>query len=60
MHNDDASMRVPRLERDPSDEHTGVFTSGIVATSEGRKIALYFTGPRHASENLSDVLKQRS
>lgn len=60
VHNDDTSMRVLRLERDPSDERTGVFTSGIVASSEGRKIALYFTGPRHAGENLSDVLKQRS
>ena len=60
MHNDDTSMRVLRLERDPSDERTGVFTSGIVSTSEGRKIALYFTGSKHAGENLADVLKQRS
>jgi transposase len=60
VHNDDTSMRVLRLERDPSDERTGVFTSGIVSTREGRKIALYFTGSRHAGENLADVLKQRS
>ncbi len=60
VHNDDTSMRVLRLERDPSDERTGVFTSGIVSTGEGRKIALYFTGSRHAGENLADVLKKRS
>lgn len=60
VHNDDTSMRVLRLERDPRDERTGVFTSGIVVTSEGRKIALYFTGPKHAGENLADVLKQRN
>jgi Transposase IS66 family len=32
MHNDDTSMRVLRLVREPSDERTGVFTSGIVST----------------------------
>ena len=60
VHNDDTSMRVLRLERDPSDERTGVFTSGIVSIGEGRKIALYFTGSKHAGENLAEVLKQRS
>src|SRR3954447_11883260 len=60
VHNDDTSMRVLRLERDPKDERTGVFTSGIVSTCEGRKIALYFTGSKHAGENLADVLKRRS
>ena len=60
VHNDDTSMRVLRLERDPKDERTGVFTSGIVSTREGRKIALYFTGSKHAGENIADVLKQRS
>ena len=60
VHNDDTSMRVLHLERDPKDERTGVFTSGIVSTGQGRKIALYFTGSQHAGENLADVLKQRS
>ncbi len=60
VHNDDTGMRVLRLERDAQDERTGVFTSGIVSTREGRKIALYFTGSQHAGENLADVLKQRS
>jgi transposase len=60
LHNDDTSMRVLRLAREPSDKRTGVFTSGIVATREGRKIALYFTGRQHAGENLADVLKQRA
>src|SRR5208337_1022949 len=43
LHNDDTGMRVLRLVREPSDQRTGVFTSGIVATGAGRKIALYFT-----------------
>jgi transposase len=59
VHNDDTSMRVLRLAREPSDERTGVFTSGIVSTGEGWKIALYSTGRQHAGENMADVLKQR-
>ena len=59
LHNDDISMRVLCMEREPSDERTGVFTSGIVSTASGRKIALYFTGRQHAGENLADVLKRR-
>ena len=32
LHNDDTGMRVLRLAREPSDDRTGVFTSGIVST----------------------------
>lgn len=60
LHNDDTSMRVLRFQRQTSAERTGVFTSGIVSTAEGRKIALYFTGDKHAGENLADVLRRRA
>jgi transposase len=60
LHNDDTGMRVLRLAREAGDQRTGVFTSGIVATMQGRQIALYFTGPKHAGENLADVLKRRA
>ena len=60
LHNDDTSMKVLKLEREPGDERTGVFTSGIVSTGRGQKIALYFTGRQHAGENIADVLKQRA
>ena len=60
LHNDDTSMRVLRLAREPSDERTGVFTSGIVSTKQGQRIALYFTGRQHAGENLRDVLAHRA
>ena len=60
VHNDDTSMKVLKLEREPGDERTGVFTSGIVSTGQGRKIALYFTGRQHAGENIADVLRQRA
>ncbi len=60
VHNDDTSMRVLQLAREPSDERTGVFTSGIVSIGQGRKIALFFTGNKHAGENIATVLKQRA
>jgi transposase len=41
-------------------KRTGVFTSGIVSTREGRKIALFFSGWKHAGENLADVLAKRA
>lgn len=66
VHNDDTSMRVLSLDRDRASdadiaaERTGVFTSGIVSIGEGHRIGLYFTGRKHAGENLADVLKQRA
>lgn len=59
LHNDDTGMRVLSMVREASDDRTGVFTSGIVSTQEGRQIALYFTGRQHAGENLRDVLQHR-
>ena len=59
MHNDDTGMRVLKLVRDLEDGRTGTFTSGIVSIWREWKIALYFTGWKHAGENLADVLKQR-
>ena len=62
VHNDDTSMRVLSLDRDAdiSPERTGVFTSGLVWLYQERRIALFFTGCKHAGENLAEVLKQRS
>jgi transposase len=63
LHNDDTSMTVLALRRaiaaEPG-ERTGIFTSGVVSTAEGRKIALFFTGRQHAGENLAEVLKRRA
>lgn len=44
---------------DPS-ERTGMCTTGIVSRKDGRDIALFFTGKRHAGENLTDVLRRRA
>jgi transposase len=69
LHNDDTTMKVLNLTReqhaaalgeDAEAGRTGVFTSGIVATGSGHRIALFFTGVRHAGENLAAVLEQRA
>jgi len=60
VHNDDTSMRILKLVRSTDDGRTGTFTSGIVSIWREWRIALYFTGWKHAGENLADVLKQRA
>src|SRR5271165_5553576 len=60
VHNDDTGMRILKLVRNTGDGRTGTFTSGIVSIWREWKIALYFTGWKHAGENLADVLKQRA
>jgi hypothetical protein len=66
IYNDDTTAKVlslmkKRAQADPSSkERTGVFTSGIVSIREGCQIALYFTGHKHAGENLADLLQSRA
>ena len=60
FHNDDTGMRILHLAREPGDKRTGTFTTGVVSVLAGCKIALFFTGPKHAGENLAQVLKQRA
>jgi hypothetical protein len=59
VRNDDTSMTVLALQRpnaprgDPDDvspDRTGVFTSGILSTRDGHRIALFVTGRRHAGD----------
>jgi transposase len=61
---DDTTSRVLSLNKGGegdgrSKERKGVFTTGIVCKSEDKTIACFFTGHKHAGENLSDLLKQR-
>jgi transposase len=49
-----------RSARKPEAERTGMFTTGIVSTREGHKIALFLSGRQHAGENLKDVLIRRA
>jgi len=67
LYNDDTTMKILDLENRPelepeegSKQRTGIFTSGIVSTTKGKRIALFFTGRKHAGENLKEVLAQRA
>ncbi len=67
FHHDDTTMKVLALARQARErtsversDRKGVFTSGIVSILEGHRIALFFTGRRHAGENLTTVLHQRA
>jgi transposase len=59
LHNDDTSMRILRLLREPGDKRTGIFTSGIISIVGAWRIALFFTGSKHAGENIAEVLTHR-
>lgn len=73
FYNDDTSMKILALARasprpaEPheaspgSRERTGLFTSGIVSrTRQGQRIVMFFTGRKHAGENLARVLAERA
>jgi hypothetical protein len=49
-------------ERDAgsADERRGLYTSGVVALRDGHRVALFFSGRRHAGENLAEVLRHRA
>lgn len=47
-------------QAEASSERRGLFTSGIVSTNDGRRMALFFSGRQHAGENLADVLAHRA
>jgi len=66
FHNDDTTAKILSLigpsgkttGSDPTEggDRTGMFTSGIVSILEDLRIALFFTGHRHAGENLVALL----
>jgi len=71
VYNDDTTVKILELMGQrakktppPNDEHdpdrTGLFTSGVVATLAGVRMAVFFSGRQHAGENLSDVLQHRA
>jgi len=53
--------RAAAPDSEPKDgpERRGLFTTGIISVYEGHRIALFFSGRKHAGENLRDVLLQR-
>jgi len=67
LYNDDTTMKILELMKaarerarlEEESDRTGMFTSGIVAEKDGIRIALFFTGWKHAGENLARVLSER-
>lgn len=69
LHNDDTPARILTLIAERTKAQAGgqtpknraINTSGIVAVLEpDRKVVLFFTGHKHAGDNLSDVLAHRA
>jgi len=64
LHNDDTPMKIlehlqENEQRRKEGERTGTFTTGIVAQAGEHRIALFFTGRKHAGENMTLVLSER-
>ena len=66
LYHDDTSMQVLALAEEIQKEiaagssaRTGVFTSGIVSTRDNHRVALFYTGRKHAGENLVELLNER-
>jgi transposase len=63
IYNDDTTMKILALmqnnDQQDQSERKGIFTTGILSMVNNQKIALFFTGRKHAGENLADLLQQR-
>jgi len=63
VYNDDTTAKILELMKENKEaeapERKGIFTTGILSTSGGRQIALFYTGRKHAGENMNDLLKRR-
>src|SRR4051812_39379659 len=71
LHNDDTTVKILELmgqrarQEAPAeaggggDGRRGLYTSGVVALRDGHRVALFFSGRRHAGENLAQVLAHR-
>jgi transposase len=75
LHNDDTTVKILELmgpsgrhdallgasgDVSVADERSGLYTSGVVALRGGHRVALFFSGRRHAGENLAEILKHRA
>jgi hypothetical protein len=56
----DLNAELLKQVADGNGDRTGVRTTGVMATTDQRKVALFFTGANHAGENIAEVLARRS
>jgi hypothetical protein len=67
LHHDDTTMRVHSLRQQltqappppEGQKRTGIFTTSIVSQVGSHPVALFFTGDKHAGENLDQLLQRR-
>jgi len=59
IHNDDTTIKILSLMSLEDRERKGMFTTGIVSKTGGREILLFFSGWRHAGENINSLLENR-
>ena len=67
LHNDDTNAKIlefmkeqeNRYDEDEERQRTGVFTTGVLSRVGEHTVALYFTGRKHAGENMADLLAHR-
>jgi transposase len=70
LHNDDTSAKILSLVKEnrslkesgeaEAGARTGIFATGIVAVLGERRVALFFTGRKHAGENAEELLRHRA
>ena len=58
IHLDDTTMKLLASVNE-HEGRSGTFTTGMLSVKGERKIALFFTGHKHAGENLTDLLAKR-
>jgi len=64
LHNDDTTMKILELIQEnktrDKNERTGIFTTGIISLlEEGKRIAIFYTGRKHAGENIASLYEMR-
>jgi len=57
IHNDDTTMKILAAVNEKG--RAGTFTTGMLSVTGKHTIALFFTGGKHAGENLTEVLRHR-
>jgi transposase len=64
LHSDDTTMKILANSQKPKDDDEtsgkGSFTTGVFAVRDERTMALFFTGKKHAGQNMAEILKQRA
>lgn len=65
LHNDDTKIKILEFmkEQDQKEakkrQRTGMFTTAVLSRVGEHTVALYYTGRKHAGENMADLLEHR-